>query len=180
MLKLRGTYPISTVALPIVPKKHGTAHSIAMNNNIETIVELREHYVSFGGFSGGWNVLLENFKEAQAFGTKIAVSEPIQAGSWITKQFGGLAHSVEIGGGLVVVVIEDWDALVRRVHQDALKERLLVMITGNLFGDDWNKAVQFSGRKDGLVRRSQVGVPVGAAYWYPTKEQLSTVLSIPA
>ena len=143
--------------------------------NINTVADLREHYVNFGGFTGGWNVLLETFKEVQAFGPKIAVSEPVQSGSWLTKQFENLSREVDIGGGMSIVVIDDWPALVCRVNQSALRERLLVMITGNLFGDSWEKAVRFSGRTDGLIRRSVAGVPVGAPYWYPSDEQLASV-----
>lgn len=144
--------------------------------NIETITDLRKHFVDFSGFSGGWNVLLESFEEAQSLSSsKIAVSKPVQTGTWLTEQCSGLAHEVQIGGGMSVIVIDNWAALVRRVNQDALRERLLVMITGNLFGDNWHKAVRFSGRNDGLVRRSRAGVAIGTSYWYPTEEQLASV-----
>lgn len=131
--------------------------------------------MQFGGFTGGWNVLLESFEEAQGFGRRIAVSKPVQTGSWLAKQFGDLSNEVEIGGGMSVVVIEDWDKLVKKVNTEALRERLLVMITGNLIGDSWKKAVQFSGRNDGMIRRTKVGVPVGQAYWHPTEVQLASV-----
>lgn len=149
-------------------------HSIAMN--INTVKDLRNYYVYHGGFSGGWNVLLESFNDAQACGhSKLAVSNPVQTGSWLIREFSGLAREVEIGGGMAVLVVEDWDALVKRVKADALRGRLLVMITGTLIGEIWDKAIKFSGRTDGLVRRSFVGVPVGQPYWYPTEAQLASV-----
>lgn len=153
-------------------------NSIAMKFN--TVSDLRNHYVNFAGFTGGWNVLLEGFERVQAFhagagsGKLMAVSQPLTAGSWLTREFANLAREVEIGNGMAVLVV-DWDVLVKRVHQDALRERLLVMITGCLFGGNWQKAIKFSGRTDGRIRRSLVGVPVGAAYWHPTEEQLASV-----
>lgn len=142
---------------------------------INTTKNLREHYVNHGGFTGGWNVLLETFTEVQGHGPRLAVSEPVQTGSWLTKQFPGLGREVELGGNMSVVVVDDWNALVNRVKAAALRKRLLVMISGNLIGENWEKAVRFSGRTDGLIRRSLVGVPVGQPYWYPTEEQLASV-----
>lgn len=142
---------------------------------MKTIKDIRDFYVNHGGFTGGWNVLLESFTEVQCYGPKLAISEPVQTGSWLTKQFVGIGREVELGGNMSVVVIDDWDGLVNRVKAGALRERLLVMITGNLVSDDWEKAIRFSGRTDGMIRRSMVGVPVGQPYWHPTEEQLASV-----
>lgn len=141
---------------------------------LNTIKSLREYYVNHGGFTGGWNVLLETFTEVQGFGPKLAVSKPVQTGSWLTKQFTGLAREVEIGGNMSIVVIDNWDTLVNRVKADALRERLLVMISGTLC-ENWEKAVRFSGRTDGLISRLKAKVPVGQPYWHPTEEQLASV-----
>lgn len=140
---------------------------------IETVSDLRNHYVTFGGFSGSWNVLLEFFKEVRAFGPLIAVSEPLQSGSWLTKQFPpGLVREVTLGGNMSVLVIEDWDNLVKLVQQDALRNRMLVQVSGNLFGGSYEKAIAIAGAVGSLVRRAVVGVDVGAPYWNPTEEQL--------
>ena len=142
---------------------------------METITEIRKHYVEFGGSSGGWNVLLENFEAHQGYSHKIAVSKPFPPQGWLKRELGELAREIEVGGGLVILVIDDWVLLEKRVRAAALWHRLLVMITGNLVGESWEKAKKFSGRTDGLISRSRAGVAVGEPYWYPSDEQLVSV-----
>ncbi len=146
---------------------------------INTIAALREHFVNFGGFTGGWNVILEAFVETPGFGQKIAVSRPVKPGSWLTMTVEGLAQVVPISDDQVILVITDWAELLRRVHQDALRERLLVTVTGNLVGEVSTRASSLVGGNN-LVRRSKVGVAVGEPYWNPTDDQLTNGLKTSA
>ena len=143
---------------------------------MKTIQELRAHYVSVAGFSGAWNVTLETFKEVWSEFGLVAISAPRQPASWVTGALGRIGREVPIGNGLVVIVIDNWESLEIAVRSDALRERFLVDITGTLTEDKYVLAKRFSGRQDGRVRRSKVGVPVGQAYWYPTDEQLAAVV----
>ena len=73
-------------------------------SEIRDIPTLRKFYVEHSGFSGGWNVLLENFSTQQAsypysgHGPMMVVSQPVQSGCWMTREFGGLAVEQPIGG----------------------------------------------------------------------------------
>ncbi|MDO8668262.1 MAG: hypothetical protein Q7K35_04175 [bacterium] len=150
-----------------------------------TTEDMRSYYSNFGGFSGGWSVLLENFRTEGSWGQKIGVSQPVFTGSWITKQFEGVGHEVILGAGISVVVIDNWELLEKRVLSEALRNRLLVMVTGNLMTKEYERARSIAGARGIMVRRSLVGVPVDAAYWYPTEEQLenglegTTILPLP-
>jgi hypothetical protein len=170
------TFPdVRGVAKTAVSGQHGWKGKNMKKHQIRDIETLREYFVAHGGFSGGWNVRLEGWTVEQALHHRmVAVSPPLPVDSWQAKSMAGLATETQIGNGLAVLTV-DWQRLVNRVCQDATRERLLVMITGCLWGDEWEKAIRFSGRTDGLIRRSLVGVPLGEQYWQPTKEQLASV-----
>lgn len=140
----------------------------------KTIKELTDHYVRVADCTPGswWAGMLEPFTSYTSLGKTVAVSRPMFNWEYVNPQMSSLATSAPINEEQFVLVINDWDALCKRVVSDALRERFLVRITGNLSTKTWQKAVEFSGRTDGFIRRSKVGVPTGAPYWYPTPEQI--------
>lgn len=140
----------------------------------KTIDQLLEHHRAVAGFDGSWSAHLEVFTAHTSFDKTIAVSRPMESWEWVSELVLKMATRHQITATLVILVIEDWEALCRAVVSSAMRERLLVRITGNLSRDTWERAKEFSGRTDGFIRRSLVGVPVGAPYWYPTPEQVST------
>ena len=131
--------------------------------NFPTVESLRLHYVQKGGFTGGWNVAIEWFRVYWPLGVgrPVAVSAPMERGSWILRAYPEVFREVEVSRDAVVLSV-DWETLVNRVVKDALRNSLIVMKSGG-----------------GIARRSRVpGLHLQSQY-APEDGEIATVSPLP-
>jgi hypothetical protein len=133
---------------------------------VSTVEELRAEYVGVGGFEGDWNVILEGWQVA---GDTAFAVVPDNGGfvRHFLPAFRGIATVTPLPGGLVAVTCA-WAELVKLVKAAAIREAILVAVSGNLCGEGWDAAVAAgaaTGAPRGFARRSAVGCHVGQPYW---------------
>ena len=150
-----------------------------MKNKIK---QIREKYVSISGFSGGWNVILEGYTSFEddntpffRSGVEKAISQPmsVKSAEQEEKDLCGFGRRVKITETSEVVVVDDLASLARHINCDAIRGKLLVELTGNIFSEDEYEAATKAGyatcSKKGFARRSTVNVPMGQPYWLGPK-----------